>query len=1460
MKKQLLHIMLAVLGLVYGINAFSAPVNELKLNGTNQYMQIASHADFNIGATEGFTVSMWVKANSYIMGQRILSKRNLNSSAEGPNRSGYELWTGNTSIQSYAINTPTTTTGNIISDYSNINVPAGTWYHIAMVVDRVNNKIIMYQEGSKVKESTNTLLNWVVTNPWDVYVGASYSSSGTSNYLKGSVANVRIYKKTLNGTEIKADMNENDYSALPTELKEAAVGIYDFAPSNIVGTSVIDQSGKNHNGTLNNYPVAGPVAIKSVELTQNSSFTGRTNTNEVVLKATVSTTGTESNTLSSLKMNMTGTSAKSDVQSIKVYSTGNVDKFDSRNISSATLLGTAVPAEGEIEIPLTGDLLIGNNYFWITYDIAENAVEGNKVDASLVSIVTATQNFNLPATTANGSRTILLARKLVFAPGDHGSKNYRIPALIKAKDGSLIALTDKRKFNQGDLPSDIDVLAVRSTDNGMTWSAPVTIAQGTGEGKGFGDAAIVQTNEPNGLLAIFVGGPGLWGSTPTNPIRTYISKSSDNGVTWGSPVDITDQLFGANCTDQVRKNWYASFCAAGNGLLTRDGKIMFVAAVRENSSNSLSNYLYSSSDNGATWSVSGRAMSGGDEAKVTELNDGSLIMSIRRATKGPRYYTKSSDGGATWSTPVSTWVEIEEPACNGDMIRYTSTLDGYEKNRLLHSVPNDVFDRKNVTVFLSYDEGTTWPVKKSICPTGSAYSSLTVLSDGTIGAYVEENPDSENYSLYFSRFSLDWLSDGGDKFYAPNAISVVEAPQFSIPEGEYDGPQTVALTSATEGAEIYYTLDGNTPNAGSLLYTSPIKVTKPTTIKAIALKEGMGNSVVSSAFYKIFVKGEYCQPTGTVSSTDRWVRSLSISGGLIAFNSGTIETSGSRKLYTNKTVSQEQLDADPTLMSKVIQAAPGATLQPAVNWAGEWMHGYLYVDYNDDGDFTDNGELVSYTFYSASGNQSGLNSLGQSTSNNSRLLNVPYFKIPENLADGLYRFRLKIDWNSLDPCGDSGIITNRGSIIDFTMFVKAPAKFTVTYEQPANGTLKVKKGTDEIASGSSVEELSLLTIEAVPAEGYVLKNIKVNDVVITGTTFTIKENSVVSAEFTNDRQITVSPITNGVVTVTNNATNQVINSGDWVSDQTEIKIKITANEGYKLVGATFGGEDILGVLVNGEYVVKVTKTSLLEVVFTKITHLVTYTFDETLGGVVVTNNGEPVSSASQVDQGSILTFTVNPASGNFVLKVMVNGVDRTSELISETNSSFTVTVENALNVEVVFDSKKYVLTSNTPEYGTMVIKNHAGVELANGASIDINKTLSIELTPAGENKLNSLLIDDGTGEAIDYFKEGYCELVDGKYTTEVQIAGDVSITATFDPTTSVKYNAMEALVTIVANKNEVSISAPINSKCEIFNMTGSLVSSFQIEADVTSKKLQSGLYIVKVSSGEGTVSRKVIVK
>ena len=66
-----------------------------------------------------------------------------------------------------------------------------------------------------------------------------------------------------------------------------------------------------------------------------------------------------------------------------------------------------------------------------------------------------------------------LTRTVIYRPGDYGSTNYRIPAIITAKDGSLVIATDKRKFNEGDLPEDIDIVCNRSTDGGHSWSEQI---------------------------------------------------------------------------------------------------------------------------------------------------------------------------------------------------------------------------------------------------------------------------------------------------------------------------------------------------------------------------------------------------------------------------------------------------------------------------------------------------------------------------------------------------------------------------------------------------------------------------------------------------------------------------------------------------------------------------------------------------------------------------------------------------------------------------------------------------------------------------------------------------------------------------------------------------------------------------------------------------------------------------
>lgn len=513
----------------------------------------------------------------------------------------------------------------------------------------------------------------------------------------------------------------------------------------------------------------------NILLKQENRFTARSNDAELILKAMVQYVGdNESVDLQSIKLNLDGTTRIADVAEVKVYTSGLNELDNNRFHETATLIGSCVPESGDFLCELDGQLLKGINYLWLAVRVADNAVEGNFIDMSCLEISTVDETAEVRNPSPSGKREIILARTTLLRPGDYNSTNYRIPAVITARNNDIVAVTDKRKYNNTDLPEDIDIVCNVSSDGGHTWTEPYTIAYGTGYGKGFGDCALALTNDENGIIAAYVGGPGFWGSTPTNPLRMYISRSNDNGMTWTEPEDITYQIYGAECEDPERQNWLGGFFGSGNGLLTSTGRIMFVVAMRENDNReAICNHAVYSDDNGLTWKVSGRASVGGDEAKVTELVDGRILMSIRHG--GNRWYNISEDGGETWNETTSEWPEINSTACNGDMIRYTSVKDGDDKNRLLHSSPVGS-SRSNVTLFISYDEGESWPVSRCIVPYSSAYSSICVLPDNTIGFYVEEAYTGEgDYCTVFYNFSLNWLTKGEDGF-----VNVPEVSDDSI--------------------------------------------------------------------------------------------------------------------------------------------------------------------------------------------------------------------------------------------------------------------------------------------------------------------------------------------------------------------------------------------------------------------------------------------------------------------------------------------------------------------------------------------------------------------------------------------------------------------------------------------------------------------------------------------------------
>lgn len=1011
-------------------------------------------------------------------------------------------------------------------------------------------------------------------------------------------------------------------------------------------------------------------------------------------------------------------------------------------------------------------------------------------------------------------------RTVLFNMGDYDSQYWRIPALVTAADNSLVAVVDKRGSSLGDLPNTISIMSRRSTDNGKNWSEPVVVAQG-GNGKTYGDPAVVLDKKTGNLICMFVGDQGLWNATPYNRQGIYVSKSTDNGVSWSEPVAITDQVY-AN-----HSGWYAGFAGSGHGLCLKDGRLMFVLAIRATSATGvpLHNYAIYSDDGGDNWTLSTNAATTvGDEAKVVELEDGDILMSIRNPSKGNRIFCKSTDRGQTWGKAYFE-TELKDPACNGDIIRYSySTDEGSEgKSRLLHSLPESTTTRENVTVYLSEDDGETWPIKKRLVDGYSAYSSLTVLPDGTIGALVEEGkwdsnlPGEDGFQLVFYRFTMDWLTsdvteppvvsegtlqlNGTDRY-----MRIPSADDFNIAIGESytvtckvkmpfsgsscrfvskrsytgtansgtvgwemwgdmnastrfstnlspagspwggkgngtgvtftenqwvhltwvfdwnenttniyvdgvlgeskslhadfqskslennfdvlvgagysnsDGSASVpsffmngemddlrfynkALTLDEIKADMDATVDGTTdglvaaydftdisgvevpdisghghtgtlvnfPNY-STLYTVTIAAPDPeqgtlkvmngstevvsgtgipenTRLTVVAepadgyqLKEIRVNDVALERNVNIFTLTqettvtaefeeavpEYCTYEGNSSHDQRYVRSITMNGGTSPFSVSVYSTTR-QAVYVDKT-------------DHVFEAYAGEEIQPVVNWAGEWMHGYLYIDYDKDYTFsytlgsddypTADGELVSYTFYSPSDSQWGKNSKGETTENNSRLDDVPSFTLPESLAPGEYRVRLKIDWCHLDPCGHPDEIPNTltgngGNIVDFTLrIVERPATYTVTLpETVENGTLTVMNGSVALVPGANtVEENSELTITAEPAQGYRLESLTVNGSAFTsGDTYTVTGNTEIAVSFAEIPVVT-HIITysvkqgEGTVTLSNLEGTETYQSGASLRADKSFKITFSPAEDY-IVEKVMYGPTIFGAIM-----------------------------------------------------------------------------------------------------------------------------------------------------------------------------------------------------------------------------------------------------------------------------------------
>jgi sialidase-1 len=346
----------------------------------------------------------------------------------------------------------------------------------------------------------------------------------------------------------------------------------------------------------------------------------------------------------------------------------------------------------------------------------------------------------------------------VYVAGDGAYHTYRIPSVIATTNGTLLAFAEGRRNGAGDA-GDVDLVVRRSQDGGTSWS-PIQVIGDNGPNT-FGNPCPVVDTRTGTIWLLTTHSPGIYrekdiiAGTGQASRTVWTMKSDDDGVTWSTPVEITASV------KQADWSWYAT--GPGVGIQTRTGRLVIPANHVEGSSEAQRSHVFFSDDGGKSWSLGGSADAGTNESQAVELVDGRLMLNMRNHPPKPenfRMVATSDDLGRTLSTASQDRTLIEPPA-QASILRLTTSTT-HDRNRLLFANPAST-KRERMTVRLSYDEGTSWPVARVIHEGPAAYSSLVVLPDLSIGALFENGARSPYEKITFAHFTLEWLTQGHDR-------------------------------------------------------------------------------------------------------------------------------------------------------------------------------------------------------------------------------------------------------------------------------------------------------------------------------------------------------------------------------------------------------------------------------------------------------------------------------------------------------------------------------------------------------------------------------------------------------------------------------------------------------------------------------------------------------------------------
>ncbi|MFI9387456.1 LamG-like jellyroll fold domain-containing protein [Kutzneria sp. NPDC052558] len=428
--------------------------------------------------------------------------------------------------------------------------------------------------------------------------------------------------------------------------------------------------------------------------------------------------------------------------------------------------------------------------------------------------------------------------QVLFRAGTGGYGCFRIPALVRTKQGSLLAFAEARKSPSCADRGDIDIVLRRSTDDGRTWG-PVRVVLA---GRSDDPFAPFTRGNPAPIVDEATGRVVLVSTSNEASVSgqrlPWVQHSDDDGLTWSAATQLPATFDGTN------NGWFAT--GPGHGVQLRSGRLVVGAHQKPSGGVVDAGVLYSD-DHGDSWHASQVPNSFVDgelspgEISVAELADGRLYAAGRNeiTTGDHRVAAISSDGGTTFPAFAAV-PSLVTPNVQGSVLALHQTYQSTPGDTLIFSGPSDPTDRVHLQIRYSTNNGASWatPAHGLITNDRSGYSDLAELTDGEIGVLYEGGTSFSADEIRFNRFTPAEIGLPGTFTGSPSAqASTAAAPTTpdSSPEANdayLAGNATVndglVLDGAGDYADIPHssTLD---PGAGDFAYDLTLRHTATAT-------------------------------------------------------------------------------------------------------------------------------------------------------------------------------------------------------------------------------------------------------------------------------------------------------------------------------------------------------------------------------------------------------------------------------------------------------------------------------------------------------------------------------------------------------------------------------------------------------------------------------------------------------